>query len=174
MSELKDRIKMVRKQLKLTQKEFGEMIGVSQNSVANYEIGYRNPSAAVINNICKTFNVSYDWLKLGDDTMPAFEYMSARSEIDMYVDRLFSSEDTIAQRAIISILKAYYMLDNNGKEVVRSSIKQFAKDIRKDELGIKSFSSKDGDFEFGFLFSDEESNQSDAESNENDTKTEEN
>lgn len=170
MSELKDRIKMVRKQLKLTQKEFGEMIGVSQNSVANYEIGYRNPSAAVINNICKTFNVSYDWLKLGNDKMPAFEYMSARSEIDMYVDRLFCSKDTIAQRAIISILKTYSMLDNNGKEVVRSAIKQFAKDIRKDELGIKSFSSKDDHFEFGFLFSDEEA----TESNENDTKTEEN
>lgn len=62
---MKDRIKKIRKELELTQQEFSEKIGSSQNVIANYEIGRRNPSNSVINNICKTFNVNEEWLRTG-------------------------------------------------------------------------------------------------------------
>lgn len=62
---LKDRIKKLRKALDLTQREFGEQIGSTQNAIGNYETGHRNPSSSVINNICKTFNVSEVWLRTG-------------------------------------------------------------------------------------------------------------
>lgn len=62
---LKDRIKKLRKALDLTQQEFGEQIGSTQNAIGNYETGHRNPSSSVINNICKTFNVSEVWLRTG-------------------------------------------------------------------------------------------------------------
>ena len=65
MLRLKDRIKKLRKALDLTQQEFGEQIGSTQNAIGNYETGHRNPSSSVINNICKTFNVSEVWLRTG-------------------------------------------------------------------------------------------------------------
>lgn len=66
---MKDRLKEIRKRLNLTQAVFAEKIGSSQNVVANYEIGRRNPSASVINNICKTFGVNEEWLRTGEGEM---------------------------------------------------------------------------------------------------------
>jgi len=64
-----ERIKKLRKSLDLTQREFAERIGSSQNVLANYESGRRNPSSAVINNICKEFNVNEEWLRNGTGEM---------------------------------------------------------------------------------------------------------
>ena len=66
---LGERIKKVRKDKDLTQQEFGEKIGSTQNAIGNYETGHRNPSSSVINNICKTFDVSETWLRTGDGEM---------------------------------------------------------------------------------------------------------
>lgn len=66
---MNERIKKLRRALDLTQKEFADKIGSTQNVLANYEAGRRNPSSSVINNICKTFNVSEDWLRTGEGEM---------------------------------------------------------------------------------------------------------
>lgn len=63
---MKDRIKKIRKEFGLTQQEFAKRIGTSQNVLANYETGRRNPSSSVINNICKTFGVNEVWLRTGE------------------------------------------------------------------------------------------------------------
>lgn len=64
--EMKDRIKKIRKELDLTQQGFAEKIGTTANVLTNYETGRRNPSASVINNICKTFDVNECWLRTGE------------------------------------------------------------------------------------------------------------
>ncbi len=66
---LGERIKKVRRSLDLTQQEFGEKIGSTQNAIGNYETGHRNPSSSVINNICKTFDISEKWLRTGEGEM---------------------------------------------------------------------------------------------------------
>ena len=60
---LKERIREIRKALKLTQVEFGEKIGVKGNTVTNYETGLRNPTDAVLLSICREFNVNEMWLR---------------------------------------------------------------------------------------------------------------
>lgn len=66
---MKDRIKKIRKELDLTQQGFAEKIGTTANVLTNYETGRRNPSASVINNICKTFDVNETWLRTGEGEM---------------------------------------------------------------------------------------------------------
>ncbi len=66
-----ERLKALRKELDLTQQEVANRIGTTQNNIASYEIGRRNPSSAVINNICKTFNVNEEWLRTGEGEMLA-------------------------------------------------------------------------------------------------------
>jgi len=61
---LGERIKQVRKALNLTQREFGERIGMKQNSVAQVEMG-RNTSEQTILTICRVFDVNEDWLRNG-------------------------------------------------------------------------------------------------------------
>lgn len=64
-----ERLKKLRKALDLTQTEFAERIGTVQNTITGYESGRRNPSSAVINNICKEFNVNEEWLRNGTGEM---------------------------------------------------------------------------------------------------------
>lgn len=66
---MNNRIRTLRKHLDLTQQEFAQKIGSSQNILANYETGRRNPSNSVINNICKTFHVREEWLRNGEGEM---------------------------------------------------------------------------------------------------------
>lgn len=64
-----DRIKKIRKELDLTQAEFGARIGSVQNTVTGYESGRRNPSAPVVALICEKFNVREEWLRTGEGEM---------------------------------------------------------------------------------------------------------
>lgn len=63
---MKDRIKKIRKRLKLTQEEFGKRIGLARNSIASYETGRREPTNSVIISICREFGVNELWLRTGD------------------------------------------------------------------------------------------------------------
>lgn len=66
---MKDRMRKLRKQLDLTQQEFADRIGMKRNTVANYETGRNEPSAAVISLICREFNVNEEWLRAGEGEM---------------------------------------------------------------------------------------------------------
>lgn len=66
---LGERIRKVRKVLDLTQQEFADKIGSKRNTVATYEIGRTEPSAAVISLICRTFDISETWLRTGEGEM---------------------------------------------------------------------------------------------------------
>jgi len=66
---LNERIKKLRKVLDLTQREFGERIGVKPNTIATYEIGRNEPIDAVISLICREFNVDENWLRTGEGEM---------------------------------------------------------------------------------------------------------
>lgn len=63
-----ERIKKLRKMLDLTQQEFGNRIGMKQNTIALIEKG-RNTSDQTIFSICREFNVNEEWLRNGTGEM---------------------------------------------------------------------------------------------------------
>ena len=60
-----DRIKKLRRDLDLTQREFGDRIGVKPNTISTYEIGRNEPIDSVISLICREFHVNEAWLRNG-------------------------------------------------------------------------------------------------------------
>ena len=56
--ELGNRIKRLRKELGISQKELAERIGVSNSRVSNWEQGINRPDADILADICKALNVS--------------------------------------------------------------------------------------------------------------------
>lgn len=56
------RIAELRKELNLSQKNLGELLGVSGACVNRWEKGLRTPGAEYIIVLCKTFNCSADYL----------------------------------------------------------------------------------------------------------------
>ena len=57
-----EKLREQRKELNLTQKEAAEKLGVSVTCYGGYEQGYREPDFKTLIKICKTFNVSADYL----------------------------------------------------------------------------------------------------------------
>ncbi len=59
------RLKEVRKEIKLTQREFGESAGIDRRYVAKVECGSQNPSFKFIRSISIKHKISLDWLLYG-------------------------------------------------------------------------------------------------------------
>jgi transcriptional regulator with XRE-family HTH domain len=60
-----DRIREVRKTEGLTQKEFALLLGVKGGYISTLETHRNEPSEQLILNICRTFEILYNWLKNG-------------------------------------------------------------------------------------------------------------
>ena len=58
----KDRLKMLRKEKKMTQVCLGQMLNYGYTAIANYESGRNNPSIEDLKKIAAIFNVSMDYL----------------------------------------------------------------------------------------------------------------
>lgn len=110
---LGERIKKARKALDLTQQEFANRIGTTQNVLANYESGRRNPSASAFNNICKTFNIHETWLRTGEgemfvpqptDTLEAFIRERGLSVSDRILIEKFAALDTQSRQAVVAFV----------------------------------------------------------------------
>ena len=114
------RIKNLRKQLGLTQSEFGEKIGLKGNTITNYENNIRTPSDAVIYSICREFNVNEHWLRSGEGDM--FLRLSRNDEIAAYVARVMKDENAYYQQ------KMLLFFSRLSPEMLRK-LEEVAKDI---------------------------------------------
>lgn len=63
---MKDRIRMIRKDLNMNQTEFGSEIGATQKMVTTYETGAVLPDKSIRLLICQKFNVNESWLETGE------------------------------------------------------------------------------------------------------------
>lgn len=106
------RLKELRRQLHLNQTEFGKRIGLKQSSIAGYETGVRNPIDAVINSICKEFNVNESWLRTGEGDM--FTSIPKEDEFFKAAASISSENDLDAINMVIE----YWKLDPKSKKNV--------------------------------------------------------
>lgn len=63
--ELNCRIKEIREDHGLSQRAFGEAVGISGSAITRIESNERNPSEQTLRMICSTYNVSRNWLEYG-------------------------------------------------------------------------------------------------------------
>ena len=63
------RLALVRKSLKLTQREFAEKISVATGFVASMEIGDRKVNPRIMKLVSAVFNVNLHWLETGEGEM---------------------------------------------------------------------------------------------------------
>ena len=66
---MNERLKLLRKALKLNQLEFAEKIQIGRSTLAGYENGLTNMTDRSIRDICRVFYVNEDWLRTGEGDM---------------------------------------------------------------------------------------------------------
>lgn len=62
-SELKERIRAVRKFRLATQEELGQKLGVTKSAVAAWETGRNTPSSLILKEMSRVLGCSLDWLE---------------------------------------------------------------------------------------------------------------
>lgn len=126
---MKDRIKKIRKEVKLTQVQFGEKIGVKGNTVTNYESGLRTPTDAVIKSICREFNVDENWLRTGEGEM--FLPVLEEDEMALYVSELLEDEgDNPLYTIIKEVMHTYSGLSPKSQEVIRDAAEKLLDNLK--------------------------------------------
>lgn len=126
---MKDRIKKIRKAVKLTQIQFGEKIGVKGNTVTNYESGLRTPTDAVIKSICREFNVDENWLRTGEGEM--FLPVLEEDEMALYVSELLEDEgDNPLYTIIKEVMHTYSELSPKSQEVIRDAAAKLLENLK--------------------------------------------
>lgn len=119
---MKERLKELRKTLKLSQQEFADKIGIKRGTIANYEIGRNEPIDAVISLICEKFNVSEEWLRTGEGEM--FPPQDKTDEIAKIASDLFKTEtESFKYRLITAIAK----MDDEDLEALAALVETLAK-----------------------------------------------
>lgn len=66
---MRSRIKAVRKSLGLSQRAFGEKLGVSRDVINNIELGRVEPKGLFLQHFCEQYNINEDWLNTGEGDM---------------------------------------------------------------------------------------------------------
>jgi len=64
-----DRLKALRRELGLSQTEFGEKLGLTRNAVNNAENGRAEVSEILIRSVVREFGISETWLRTGEGDM---------------------------------------------------------------------------------------------------------
>lgn len=124
---MNERIKHFRKDiLKISQKDFAEQLGLSENFVWMVEKGNRIPSDRTISDICRIFDINEDWLRYGLEPMRAAKSrdeeiaelvgsaLNGSSEFKKAVIRMICSRSDKELAALEDALRALY--ENIQKE----------------------------------------------------------
>ena len=124
---MNERIKALRKHLKISQDTFGRRIGITGASVSRIESGENEPSPQTIVFICKEFNVSETWLRSGVGDM----FKASSSEAERLVKK-YSFPDIVGK-----LLTTYESLNEGQQEAVLEYAQRFIASLIDDD-GIEA------------------------------------
>ncbi|MCI8350398.1 MAG: helix-turn-helix domain-containing protein [Oscillospiraceae bacterium] len=111
---MKDRIKLIRHTLGLTQQKFADRLGIKGNAISQYESGRNAPIDAVVSLICREFNVSEAWLRTGEGEMfvpkeeDALDELAKQynlSDVDCVLVEKFLKLKPTERQAVIAYMK---------------------------------------------------------------------
>lgn len=122
---MNERLKELRKTLKLTQQEFADRIHVSRGALAVYEIGRNEPIGAVVDLICREFDVNEHWLRTGEGEM--FIAKTPGDEIAAFMGDILRGEPDFRQRfiAVLSRMTA------DEWKLLERKVLELAEEIKK-------------------------------------------
>lgn len=106
---MNERIKELRIALRLTQEDFGKVIGVQRAAVNKWEKGINGVADSMILSICREFGVNEHWLRTGDGEM----FEQTRETV---LDKLCAEYDLGAEHR--AIVEGFLDLTPQDRDVV--------------------------------------------------------
>ena len=111
---MNERVKLLRKTLKLSGEKFGEKLGVQRNAISQIETGKNNLSEQMLLAICREYNVNEEWLRTGSGEM----FIETKESFLENISKQYSLDDLD-----IKIIESYLNLSPDGREFIKNYIK---------------------------------------------------
>lgn len=102
--QIGDRLKKLRKHRGLSQAQFALVLRVGKSHISKIEKGVNQPSAQLLQAICREFGVKEDWLVYGDTTLAHKDGFS-----DDELERLEMGGSDLSQGALFRLLADYWV-----------------------------------------------------------------
>lgn len=118
---INERIRILRKELKLSGEDFGKAIGLKRNSLSQIENGINNCTEQTLLLICKTYNVNEQWLRDGVGEMFKKDPLSELKEKYQLSD------------VMMEIVEAYLSLPTNKQAVIDEMVENLLKNPTKNK-----------------------------------------
>lgn len=130
---MNERIKQLRKALKISQETFSSKINISRSHYALIEGGSKNLTDRVISDICREFNVSEDWLRNGIGEM--FAEKSTFS-LDEYLNQKGATD--LEKSIVESVVKSYFEVSENFRdEFINNLINNFKETLSNEDCACE-------------------------------------
>lgn len=119
-----ERVKEIRRSLKLTLEKFGERLGVGKTAISKIEKGENNLSSQMMKAICNEYRVNYEYLESGVGEM----FSDVPQTV---VDELCEQYDLDDFDRIM--LQEYLKLDESSRNVLKTYIRKICGQISEAE-----------------------------------------
>lgn len=116
-----ERVRELRKALKLSGEKFGEKIGIGRSAVSNLEAGRNNLTEQMILSICREFNVNEEWLRYGKGEM--FMTMDVEDQLMDWAGKVLGARDGDFKKRFITMLMG---LTDEQWEFIEEKAKELA------------------------------------------------
>ena len=142
---VEDKARNIRINHGLTQKEFGEILGISKSYVSDIENGYTGLSVEHINKICNNYNVSFDYIMGLSNTLESYEEINVNAKVIGNNLKKFRKDKKLPQKAIFTELNttsSTWSAYETGKVIIKTDFLYTV--CKKYNLSVdKMLSSKD-------------------------------
>lgn len=147
---INERIKQLRKELKLTQTEFGEKIGLKVSTISKIELG-GGVSEQNIKFICEVFHVRRDWLLYG--TGEQYDSGEETDPILLWAEKLTAESGDSFPRRLASCL-AKFSPDEWAKfeSILMKVISEFSRPVDDEEQKRREIEKKVAAYREKLLF----------------------
>lgn len=98
---LNDRLKHLRKTLKLSQEEFGKRLGVGKSAISYLESGRSNITDQMTKSICREYNVDFHWFTTGEGEM----FSDSDLDVMALIDRVMTGENEFHKKLFQYVAK---------------------------------------------------------------------
>ena len=121
---MNERLKLLRKTLKLNQVDFGSRLSLTGSAISRYESGVNAMADNIVLLICREFNVNEDWLRNGNGEMfsrqstDLIEQLTQQYNLGLYGQQL---------------LATYLQLSDADKRAVERFVSQLTANVQQAE-----------------------------------------
>lgn len=99
---MKERLKLLRKELNLTQQELADKLGIKRTTIGNYEVGRNEPVDSVISLICDRLSVNEEWLRTGSGEM--FVSKNTNMRVQAWIEKVLAGRPEDIRFRAVSLL----------------------------------------------------------------------